>query len=68
MVLVGRLERKRDRFQDLGVDGKKLKIIIKIGWESISRINVVKIRQVAGFCEKATEPLGSLKCREFLTS
>jgi len=41
VVLVGRPER-RDRFQDLDVDGKKLKYLKKNWMGSISRINVVR--------------------------
>jgi hypothetical protein len=37
--LVGR-PKERDRFEELGVDGKILKCIIKIGWGNMSWINL----------------------------
>jgi hypothetical protein len=45
--------KERYRFQDLGVDGKKLKFIIKIGRESTSWVHVVQDKTSGWFCEKA---------------
>jgi hypothetical protein len=37
----------------------------EVGW-GLDRVDVLRIKQVAGSCERGNEPSGSIKCREFL--
>lgn len=46
--MVGKPE-ERDRFEDLGVDDKILKFVIKIGWGNMSWINAVQDKTNVGF-------------------
>ena len=38
----------------------------KVGWGGMVWIDLVQDGQVAGTCDCCNEPLGSIKCEEFL--
>jgi hypothetical protein len=55
--------------EDPGIDGRIiLKWIFKRVDEGTDWIGLAQDREVAGSCEYGDEPLGSVKCREFLES
>ena len=37
----------------------------EVGWV-VDKVDVLRIKQVAGSCERGNEPSGSIKCGEFL--
>lgn len=58
----------RDHLEHAGVDRR---IILKCsskeyGDRSLIGLNWLRKRQVAGSCKHGNEPLGAIKCREFL--
>jgi hypothetical protein len=66
-ILVGKPEGKRP----LGRPRHRWKDNIEmdlqtVGCGGMDRIELAQDRQVAGTCECGNEPLGSIKCREFL--
>jgi len=53
--------------EDQDVDGRIILKWIFRKWDgSMDWIDLAKQRQVVGSCECGNEPLGSIKCREFL--
>jgi hypothetical protein len=66
-VLVERPEGKRP----LGRLGRRWEVnvninIQEVGWGGMDWIDLAQQGQVAGTCECCNEPLGCIKCREFL--
>jgi len=58
---------KRDHFQDLGVDVKKmLKWVLKKYWECGLDSSGSEQSPVAGSCEDVSEPLGFINGEKFL--
>jgi len=62
--------RERDHLEDPGIDGRKiLKLIFKkLNGEEWIGLVWLRIGTMACCCEQGEEPLGSIKCGNFLTS
>jgi hypothetical protein len=65
-VLVGKPEGKR-YLEDPGKDGRMIRWIIR-KWDRGAWIglDLAEVREVAGSCKCCNEPLGFIKCEEFL--
>jgi len=60
--------RERDRLQDQVVDGRIILkwIFMKLGGVVWTGLIWLRVGQLAGCCECGNEPLGSIKCGEYL--
>jgi hypothetical protein len=60
--------KERDHWGDPGIDGRIILrwIFRKVGCGGMDWIRLAQDREAAGTCECGNEPLGSIKCGEFL--